>query len=160
MPFGEECEETANILSTAGVELKNMLTILKMTSSLLLPYIENMEDPRLGRHAAMLHHCFYTMLRLTNNISELGAILRNDIALLPTSYDIVASGRELISSAQHLIRERGVKLRFVSNKDSLFIYADRIRVDTMLLNLLADKPAKHTAGRSCDTVCRSSGDGR
>jgi signal transduction histidine kinase len=139
-PLSEEGEETANFLTSAGVELKNMLSVLKLASGLLLPTVENIGNPKLDRYAAMIYHCVYSLLRLTNNLSDLGAILRGDAVLVRSRFDIVASCRELVGSAQHLIGDGGAraKLLFESAEDSLMITADRARVDRMLLNLLSN----------------------
>ena len=75
-PSADRRPETAEILTAAGVELKNVLAVLKMASELLLPTVENLGNPRLNRYTAILYHCFYSMLRLTNNLVDLGAILR------------------------------------------------------------------------------------
>lgn len=137
-PGTEEHANTANLLSAVSTEFKNILAVLKMASGLLLPYIENISNPRFNRYTAMIYHCYYNMLRLTNNLSDLGGILRDDVPLLRSSFDIVAACRDLIDSVQHLVMETGVELRFKSNEESLTIYADRVKLDKLLLNLLSN----------------------
>lgn len=137
-PSSEEHANTANLLSSVSTEFKNMLAVLRMASGLLLPYIENIGNPRFNRYTAMIYHCYYNMLRMTNNLSDLGCILREDAVLCRSSFDIVSACRDLIASVQHLVRETGVELRFKSNEESLVIYADRIKLDKLLLNLLSN----------------------
>lgn len=157
-PQREEYGETANLLSSVGVELKNMLSILKMSSGLLTPYIENMGNPRLNRYLATIFHCFHDMLRLTNNISDYSSILREDMTLVRTSYDIVAAGRELLDSVRHLVGASGVNLDFKSNEASLFIYADRVKLDRVILNLLANSLSQARAGNAVTLSVFSAGD--
>jgi signal transduction histidine kinase len=137
-PGSEEHANTANLLSAVSTEFKNMLAVLRMASGLLLPYIENVGNPRFNRYTAMIFHCYYNMLRLTNNLSDLGSILRDDVPLRCSSFDIVAACRDLIDSVQHLVMETGIELRFKSNEESLFISADRVKLDKLLLNLLSN----------------------
>lgn len=137
-PCSEENADTANLLSAVSVEFKNMLSVLRMASGLLLPYIENIGNPRFNRYTAMIYHCYYNMLRLTNNLSDLGSILRDDVPLVRSSFDIIAACRNLIDSVQHFVKETGIELRFKSTDESLVIYADRIKLDKLLLNLLSN----------------------
>ena len=150
--------ETAELLTAAGVELKNMLSVLKMAAGLLAPYIEAMANPRVAKYSAMIYHCFYNMLRLTNNISDLGAFLRGDATLTRSSFDIVTSCRELIGTVTHLTEDSGAVIRFVSNEDSIHIYADRLRLDRLLLNLLANSLRSLTRGGIVVVSVKSAGD--
>lgn len=157
-PQSEEYSETANLLSSVGVELKNMLSVLKMSSGLLLPYIENMGNPRLNRYLATVFHCFYNMLRLTNNLSDFSSILREDMTLVRTCYDVVTACRELLDSVRHFVKESGIELDFKSNEDSLFIYADRVKLERVILNLLANSLSQTRAGNTVTLSVFSAGD--
>lgn len=137
-PSSEEYANTANLLSAVSTEFRNMLAILRMASGVLLPYVENTGNPRFNRYAAMIYHCYYNMLRLTNNLSDLGGILCDDVPLLRSSFDIVKACSDLINSVQHLVAETGVELRFKSNEEHLVISADRVKLDKLLLNLLSN----------------------
>lgn len=137
-PCSEEHTNTANLLSAVSTEFKNMLSVLRMSSGLLLPYIENIGNPRFSRYTSMIYHSYYNMLRLTNNLSDLGGILRNDVPLVRSSFDIVTACRDLVNSVQHLINDSGIEIQFKSNEDNLIVYADRIKLDRLLLNLLSN----------------------
>jgi cell cycle sensor histidine kinase DivJ len=157
-PGSEEHANTANLLSSVSTEFKNMLAVLRMASGLLLPYIENIGNPRFNRYTAMIYHCYYNMLRMTNNLSDLGGILRDEIPLIRTSFDIIAGCRHMISSVQHLVSETGVELRFKSNEESLMVYADRIKLDKLLLNLLANSLSHTPPGGILTLSVFSAGD--
>ena len=157
-PGSEEHANTANLLSAVSTELKNMLAVLKMATGLLLPYIENIGNPRFNRYTAMINHCYYNMLRLTGNLSDLGGILRDDVPLIRSSFDIVAACRDLIDSVQHFVAETGVELRFKSNEKSLIIYADRVKLDKLLLNLLSNSLSYTPAGGILTLSVISAGD--
>lgn len=157
-PCSEEHTNTANLLSAASTEFKNMLSILRMSSGLLLPYIENIGNPRFSRYTAMIYHSYYNMLRLTNNLSDLGSILRNDVSLVCSSFDIVVACGDLVGSVQHLINESGIEIRFKSNEQSLIVYADRVKLDKLLLNLLSNSLGNTPAGGILTLSVISAGD--
>lgn len=129
-------DETANILTAAGGELRNMLSVLKMAADLLLPAVENLGGERYKRYAAMIYHCYYGMLRLAGNCADFGAATRGDMPVSFASYDIISDIRELVWSVDHLVG--GGRVRFESNEETLIIYADRDRLDRMLLNLISN----------------------
>lgn len=135
--ISDECAETAELLSSAGTMLKDRLAVLKMAAELMLPYIEDSGSDSLTRYSAMISHCYHSMLRLANNLGGLGAIFRGDATLTMTAFDLVTSCRELAGTAAQLAADRA-EIRFKSNAENLFILADRRRLETMLLNLLAN----------------------
>ncbi|MEL4106164.1 HAMP domain-containing sensor histidine kinase [Oscillospiraceae bacterium WX1] len=141
LPVRKCDRETYGLLSAVSMELKNMLSVLKMSSNLLLPYIENLGNPRLVRYGAMIYHCYYNMLRITNNLSDLDGILRDDVPMDRKSFDLVAVCRDLIDSAQHLVQGTGVTLKFSSDEQNLVIYADQSKIEKMVLNLLSNSLA-------------------
>ncbi len=157
-PCAEENANTANLLSGVSTEYKNMLSVLKMASGLLLPYIENIGNPRYSRYTAMIYHSYYNMLRLTNNLSDLGCILHEDMPLVRSSFDIVSACSDLVDSVQHLISDTEVKLLFKSNEESLLIYADRVKLDKLLLNLLANSLSNTRHGDILTLSVVSAGD--
>lgn len=129
-------DETANILTAAGGELRNMLSVLKMAADLLLPAVENLGNERYKRYAAIIYHCYFSMLRLAGNCADFGAAARGDMPVSYASYDIISDIRELVCSVDHLAG--GGRVRFESSEESLIIYADRHRLDRMLLNLISN----------------------
>jgi signal transduction histidine kinase len=132
----DENRETSEVLLSASVELRNMLSVMKMASDLLLPAIEDLGNRHTDRYASMLCHCFYRMLRLTDDLGDLGAIQRGGMPLSCTTYDIVGACRELVGSVRHFAV--GSRVVFESSVETIFIYADRFRLDKMLLNLIAN----------------------
>ncbi len=154
----EEYTDTANLLSAVSTEFKNILAVLKMASGLLLPYVENIGNPRFSRYSAMIYHSYYNMLRLTNNLGDLSSILREDVPLVKSSFDIIKACRDLIGSVEHLVKETGIELRFESNEQSLVIYADRVKLDKLLLNLLSNSLSNTPAGGILTLSVISAGD--
>lgn len=157
-PCPEAYSSTANLLSSTSTEFKKMLAVLKMASGMLLPYLENIGDPRLNRYMSMIYHCYYNMLRLTNNLGDLSGILHEDVSLVRSSFDIVAACKDMIDTVQHIAKDTGVELRFKSNEASLLIYADRIRLDKLLLNLLSNSLLNTPSGGILTLTVISAGD--
>jgi signal transduction histidine kinase len=157
-PEFEENGDMANLLMSVGIELKNSLSVYKMASSLLLPYIENIGNNSLLRYSSMLYHCYYNMLRLTGNISDLADILRNDVPMNLSSFDLVSASRSLIDSVRHFIGDNQIDVLFDSSEETLIIYADRFKLEKMLLNLIANSLANTQEGGAVRVKLTSAGD--
>lgn len=157
-PEFEELTDMANLLMSVSIELKNSLTVFKMASSLLLPYIENIGNSRLGRYSSMLYHSYYNILRLTNNLGDLADILRDDVPMALSSFDVVPATRNLVDSVRHFVGDCGVSIGFETTEESLIVYADRLKLEKMLLNLLANSLANTDDGGSVVLKLSSAGD--
>ncbi len=144
----EDQGDWTNIFDAVSYELNNSLSVLKMSSGLLLPYIENQGDSKLSRYASMIYHCYYNIQRITNNLSDFSDFIHSNTTLNRSSYDLVASCRALIDSASHLVSDRWVELSFKSVPDSLIVYADKVRLDKLILNLLSNSLMNAPAGRT------------
>ena len=136
-PNPQDRGDWTNIFRAISYEMNNYLSVLKMSSGLLLPSIENMENPKLKKYASMINHSYYNLRRIADNINDFGHIIRNSMTLNRTSFDIAAACRSLIDSVRHLVN-RGVTLTFEADCDSLSVYADREKLEKLILNLLSN----------------------
>ena len=131
-------DDWTNIFSAISYELNNYLSVLKMSSGLLLPYVENLENPRLNRYASMIYHSYYNIQRISNNLNDFSDYVHNCMILNRTSFDLAACCGNIIDSVRHLVTNRDVELRFDSDCDSLTVYADRPKLEKLILNLLSN----------------------
>lgn len=157
-PDFEEQLVAGNLLSALSIELRNSLSVLKMASGLLLPYVENIGDERLSRYSSMIYHCYYNMLRVTNNISDLSSFLREESPLIFSSFDIISASRNMMDSIEHLVGQRGITFRFKTNENSLMVYADKAKIGKLLLNLLSNSLTNTPPGGVLAVSVVSAGD--
>ena len=139
-------EDMSNFFSSFSLELKNHLSILKMTTELMLSHIEQQDDPKLTRYASMIYHSYYNILRVTNNVVSIGEKTSGNKTLNRTMFDLIAAISGIANTTQHFVAERGVTIKFESALDSLFVYADHSMIDKLLLNLLSNSLANTPAG--------------
>ena len=138
--------DLTNIFDAVTCELNNKLSVLKMSSDLLLPFFENLGNPKLEQYASTLYHSYYNIQRITNNLSDLSAILKNNLPLQRISFDLISSCKELANSVYQLVSNLGVEIRFESKLDNLIIYADKPQLDKMILNILSNSLKNTPAG--------------
>jgi len=119
-----------------SLEMKNYLAVLKLASSIVLPFVENTGDKRLGDYAAMINQSYYNILRLTSNMEALGADA--DTRFRKSRFDLSQLCDELIGACLHLVEDRGVTLRFKCPEESIIILADKAKIELMLLNIISN----------------------
>ena len=137
-PEPEYFSELEQYLFSMNVMLKDSLSVWKIASDLLLPYLETMDDERLEQYAAMMRHNYYALLRIASNNNYLCDIIREEGFLLVTECDIVAMCSEIMDSISTLVPDRGVKLRFEAPTDRFTISADCQKIEQLILNLLSN----------------------
>lgn len=151
-------DDASNMFTALSMELKNNLAILKMAGSLLNPIIEEYEDPKIERYTSMINHTYYSILRIAENIGDLHAIIHEDLSLACSAYDIVSTTRDLVNTVGHMVQKRGVTLRFETVETSLIVYADRFKIDKMILNLLTNSVKYTPDGGLVQVILASSED--
>ena len=141
-----------------GLEMKNYLAVLKMAASIVLPYVENTGDERLGQYAAMINHTYYNILRLTLNMEVLGTKFGTETVLQKTGFNLAQVCRELVDACLYLVKSRGVELRFECAEDNMVIWADRDKIEQMLLNMISNSLASTSSGGSVTVSVVRSGE--
>jgi len=137
------CDDGGATLPTAAfaamsLEMKNYLAVLKLASSIVLPYVENTGDKRLGDYAAMINQSYYSLLRLTSNMEALSAGVDADARLRKSRFDLSQLCDELIDACAHLVEDRGVMLSFKRPEENITILADKAKIELMLLNMISN----------------------
>ena len=141
-----------------SLEMKNYLAVLKMASSIVLPYVENTGDERLGQYAAMINHTYYNILRLTLNMEVLGTKLDTESALRRKGFNLVQMCGEIVDACLYLVQARGVELRFECAEENITIWADRDKIEQMLLNMISNSLASTARGGSVTVFAARSGE--
>lgn len=78
------------------------------------------------------------LLQLINQLLDLNKIESGLMEVNPAPMDLVSSVRQHIASYESLIKQKGLKLNFISDWEQLWILADRDKFDTIILNILSN----------------------
>ena len=141
-----ELNESGVFLTAVDRAFRNSLSVLKMASDRLTHYVGNMDDDQIERYSAMIQHSYYSMLRTSNNISELCDNRGSYKELSNSLVNMVELCRSLIDSTAHLSQDRGIKLHFEQNTDEVLLFADKEKLQMMILNLLSNSLKYTPAG--------------
>ena len=131
----EKSVDGREIVVSAGGAIRDAMSTLSMSSDLLMPYIEAMENARAEKYAAVLTHSYYSILRVTHNMEEIagtwGSAAFSDV-------DINELCANLAEKATSALRDKGVSVVFSGAERPAVIRGDRDRLELMLYNLISN----------------------
>ena len=141
-----------------SLEMKNYLAVMKMAASIVLPYVENTGDERLSQYAAIINHTYYNILRLTLNMEVLGSKFDTESLIRRKGFNLTEICRHIVEACLYLVKSRGVELRFECTEDNIVIWADRDRIEQMLMNMISNSLAGTPQGGSITVSAARSGE--
>ena len=121
------------------VKMREYLAVLKMAAGVVLPYVENIGDKSLTEYSAMINHSYYNVLRLMENMRILSEEAEDNTASLRlTDFELVRFCADVCDTCSLLISEKHAKISFVSDSESVYVSADREKIEVLLFNLLSN----------------------
>ncbi len=125
-------------IATLAHELRNPLAPLSTQSELLQMHIdkENINDPIVKDTASVVGRQVYNMARLLDDLLDISRLMRGKITLKKESVRIAEIIGHAEGTTRHSYRERKVTLRIEKIDPSLTIFADPLRLEQAIVNLL------------------------
>lgn len=121
-------------------ELKSELMVAKMAADRLTESFDKMKflDPNVCENLAYIHHSCAKMRRLISNVSEVQDIELGRACKQTELFDIVSFCRDIVWTVQYFTKPKNIVVEFESSESSVNVYADRVMIETMLLNLISN----------------------
>jgi signal transduction histidine kinase/DNA-binding response OmpR family regulator len=86
----------------------------------------------------MMHRNAARLLTLINNLLDLSRIDSGKMKIQPVSQDMILFLKGILSTFEHQARENELKLRFLTDRESVFLYFDAERMEDIFLNLISN----------------------
>ena len=102
-------------------------------------------------YSSILFHSYYSMLHLTNQLSDVNALATGTMACRMQSVSISRLVSDLLGSAEFFLRRKHITFRWEILGDNLFVAGDRDRLEQLLLILIANS-VMHTGEGGTITV--------
>jgi signal transduction histidine kinase/ligand-binding sensor domain-containing protein/DNA-binding response OmpR family regulator len=99
------------------------------------------------------------MLRLTNQLLDFRKVQNNKMVLHIREIDLISFSREIFKSFEPLARHKGITYSFDTQFDSLKIFADPAKLDTIIYNILSNAIKFTKSGKKVTVKIDNSPDG-
>lgn len=143
LPVGDDSACTSTI-SRAAQAVSAPLTTLLSASGTIFPLLADAEDPVLQRNLAVLSRSCYQLLRVSENLGDLSAVLRGRLPLSMEKTDLTDFLDNFSQTAGDLCLQAGRELDTQLPQAPIFLWADRRQLRRALLALLSNA-IKYTA---------------
>ena len=128
-------------LATLAHELRNPLSLMRNVVNLIQVPGSTDGELRWGRDIIDRQVSYLT--RLTDDLFDVSRITRNKIDLRKERVEIAEVVRAAIEASRPFIDERGHELTMKFPREPIYLYADRVRLAQVVMNLL-NNAAKYT----------------
>lgn len=133
-----------NFLAILGHELRNPLSPISLSLDLLKT--KKIQDPDITETIEIVNHQVDIMTRLLKDLLDVSRINRGKIELQKKDFQINSAVRNVKKTVEFLMRENRQKLEISGLKGGLVIFADQMRLEQILVNLLSNASKYSKAG--------------
>jgi len=147
--------ERKALIADVAHELRTPLAVLQGRLEAMIDGVLPVDTPELER----LHRQTGQLTRLVEDLRVLSLADAGRLALRLDDVDLVPWGREVVAGFEALAAERGVRLTFAAEADTMVVTADPLRLTQVLSNLLDNAIGVTTADGAVEVEVGFTGDG-
>lgn len=136
-------EEKDNFISIMSHELRNPLTPILSSSQLLLNELTAQEDQYLREYVQIIERHAKSMSKLLNDLLDTSRMSRKQMQLDKKMVDVKAAVGHAVESVRPIITQHQQALVISLPRHPVFIEADPVRLEQIIVNLLTNA-AKYT----------------
>ena len=127
-------ERRKEFLSNVSHDLRTPLTSLK---GFLIAFQDGtIPDDKKDYYYHLMEQETERMIKMVNNTLTLSHLEENHMPLNRTGYSLTEQVCEIISKAEPIYKEKGLTIKFNDDKSNNIVYADRERMEQVIINLL------------------------
>ena len=142
LPEDESEQPELQSIALAAQELRQPLTGIMATAERLFPMAIQHEDPAVQKQVAQMNRGLYQMLRIIGNMSD---ACRCSAAQLEMT-NISEFFRDIFDRSQELVSHAGIALRFQNLPHTLYMLADRGKLERAIMNMVSNSVKFTPAG--------------
>jgi len=147
----------SSFLATMSHELRTPLNSIIGFTGIILQGIVGPLNEEQRKQLEMVRNSAQHLLSLINDVLDISKIEAGQLQLTPENFDLRQSLEKVVESARPLAERKGLDLFWSLAPGILEVYADRRRVEQVLINLISNA-VKFTERGSIAVVCEASGD--
>lgn len=127
-----------NFLTTISQNLRNPIKTISTANNLLENNNSKYQSNHIHNYNELVKRNCYRLERLINNMNELVEIEKGLYSMEYVNYDIVKFLRDMISTTNKYLEDKGIEIDFKSNINKKIIQVDVDKFERIILNLLSN----------------------
>ena len=127
-----------NFLTTISQNLRNPIKTISTANNLLENNNSKYQSNHIHNYNELVKRNCYRLERLINNMNELVEIEKGLYSMEYVNYDIVKFLRDMISTTNKYLEDKGIEIDFKSNINKKIIQIDVDKFERIILNLLSN----------------------
>ena len=144
-------KDTAKLMQNIGITMANYLSLSMGYLDMLIKSFEEGKEvaaSEIINRLAVVLHSQYEILNIADNMRELGTDALGETYLQLYTVDINDLCCKLIGSIDKFVGDKGINLSFIRSSIDIMLTADYVRIERMLISLLANSLSHCTCGDS------------
>jgi signal transduction histidine kinase len=125
-------------LSDLSNDIKKPINTIFETNKILYLNKDRYDSQYIDNYTRLVRQNCYRLMRLLNNIHEIGNLENGMYIIDVKKYDIVKVVKDLVEKSKRYTNEKGLEIKFKSNVDKKIFAIDKEKIEKIILNLLSN----------------------
>ncbi len=128
----------AEFLSDLSNDIKKPINTIFETNKILYLNKDKYDSHYIDNYTRLVRQNCYRLMRLLNNIQEIGNLENGMYIIDVKKYDIIKLIKDLVEKSKRYTNEKGLEIKFKSNVEKKIFAIDKEKIEKIILNLLSN----------------------
>jgi signal transduction histidine kinase len=128
----------AEFLSDLSNDIKKPINTIFETNKILYLNKDKYDSQYIDNYTRLVRQNCYRLMRLLNNIQEIGNLENGMYIIDVKKYDIIKLIKDLVEKSKRYTNEKGLEIKFKSNVEKKIFAIDKEKIEKIILNLLSN----------------------
>jgi len=125
-------------LANLANDIKKPINTIFETNKILYTNKDKYDSQQIDNYTRLVKQNCYRLMRLLDNIQEIGNLENGTYTMNIKKYDIVRLIKDLVEKSKTYTDEKGLSIRFESNIHEKVFAVDKDKIEKIILNLLSN----------------------
>ncbi|MDK2563197.1 PAS domain-containing sensor histidine kinase [Romboutsia sedimentorum] len=125
-------------LSDLSNDIKKPINTIFETNKILYLNKDRYDSQYIDNYTRLVRQNCYRLMRLLNNIQEIGNLENGMYKIDLKKYDIIKLVKDLVEKSKKYTNEKGLEIKFKSNVEKKIFAIDKEKIEKIILNLLSN----------------------
>lgn len=125
-------------LASVTKDIKKPINIISNTNNILDINKGKYESEKINNYTRLVKQNCYRLIRILNNIEEIESIENGSFKMNYNKVNIIKLVNNIVDLSRSYTDEKGLKIDFKSNVKSKTLFVDKVKLEKVLLNIIAN----------------------